>query len=67
MDSSCLGTPARQFKNNLVLGSRFTGLHGLEGSGSDSGWNRPGAVPSAEHPPAWEQIPLQLSSMVKGM
>jgi hypothetical protein len=30
-----------------------------------SGWNPPEAVLSAEHPPACEQIPLQLNSRVK--
>jgi hypothetical protein len=28
---------------------------------------QPGAVLSAEHPPAWEQIPVPLSSRVKGV
>jgi hypothetical protein len=41
-------------RNTLVLGSHCTGLdvHG--------GWNQPAlAVPSAEQPPAWEQITPQ--------
>jgi hypothetical protein len=39
----------------------------MEGSGTHGGWNQPEAVFSVEHPPAWEQILLQLSSRVKGV
>jgi hypothetical protein len=57
VDRHCLG---RQpvFKNNLVLGSHCTFVCGSR---------QPGAVLSAEHPPAWEQISRQLGSRVKGV
>jgi hypothetical protein len=38
----------------------------MEGSGTHGRWNWPLEVPSDEHPPAWEQIPPQLPSRVKG-
>jgi hypothetical protein len=37
----------------------------MEGSGTHGRWNQPLAVPSAEHPRAWEQITPQISR-VKG-
>jgi hypothetical protein len=46
--------------NNLVLGS-----HSHRQWDVHSGCNQPSAVLSAEHPPAWEQITLQLISRVK--
>jgi hypothetical protein len=55
---------AREFKNSLVLGPHCIGLYGAVVHTVD-GISL--VVPSAEHPPAWEQIPLQLISRVKGV